>query len=190
MSKLHVITGVSNRHIHLSRADWEVLFGPSKEIEPLKPLRQPGQYATQQTVTLIGPKGSLQKVRVLCPLREQSQVELSVTDTYTLGLHPCFRQSGDLAGSQGLTVAGPCGTLELKEGAIVALRHLHMDPETAAQYGLRDQQYVCATVEGERAVCFEQVLVRVSDKFVPEFHVDTDEANGADLNTGDLVTIC
>ena len=189
MKELQAIVGVSNRHVHLSAADRDILFGKNAPLEFRKPLRQPGQYAAEQVVTLAGPKGRIDRVRVLCPLRTQSQVELSRTDTFTLGIEPCFRQSGDLSGSPGICIIGPKGCVQLSEGAIVALRHLHLDPLTAEEYGLNDQQMVSARTDGARAVIFAKILVRVSELFVPEFHVDTDEANGADLVTGDQVHI-
>jgi putative phosphotransacetylase len=151
---------------------------------------QPGQYAAEETVSLIGPKGRIDGVRVLCPMRGQTQVELSKTDTFRLGIPACMRQSGDLAGSPGLILESTDGRrVELSEGAIVALRHLHLDKKTAAEYSILDKQMVSAEQTGSRPIVMHQVFARVSKDFVPELHIDMDEANACDLSTGDFVSI-
>jgi putative phosphotransacetylase len=177
--------GVSARHIHLSAEHIRILFGPGYELQPIKPLSQPGQFAAAETVAVVGPKGRFEKVRILGPARKLSQLEISRTDTYTLGIDAPVRESGDIAGTPGVKVIGPAGEVQLEEGVIVALRHIHFAPEDAARWGIRDKQMLKVRVGGERAVVFEQVLARVSDKFALDMHIDTDEANAAGIKTGD-----
>ncbi len=180
--------GVSNRHIHLSTEDLYTLFGEGYELTKTKDLAQPGQFACDETVTIIGPKGSFEGVRVLGPVRSQTQVEVSRTDSFKLGIAAPVRESGSLKGSPGITVKGPRGTIELKEGCILAKRHIHMTPEDAAEYGCRDGEVVSIQVEvGDRKAVFSDVVVRVSPKYALECHIDTDEANAAFLSTGDTV---
>ncbi|SES77324.1 phosphate propanoyltransferase [Anaerobranca gottschalkii] len=188
MSKL-IPVGVSNRHLHLSQEDIYTLFGQGYELKPLKDLSQPGQYAAEETVTLQGPKGSIEKVRVLGPARKQTQVEISRTDSYVLGIKPPVRDSGALANSSPITIIGPKGKVELKEGAILAQRHIHMHTTDAEELGLIDKQLVQVEADGERGVIFKNVLVRVHESFALEFHIDTDEANAAGLANGDKVKI-
>lgn len=166
------------------------LFGPGSELTFVKALTQPGQFSAEEKVTLVGPKREIKNVRVLGPLRSQTQVEISRTDAFTLGIEPPVRDSGDLANSAPLKIVGPKGEVELKEGAIIAKRHIHMTPADAERLGLKDKQLVSVRVkEGERALTFDEVLVRVSEKFALDFHVDTDEANAAGLKNGQLVEI-
>lgn len=178
--------GVSARHIHLSAEHIQILFGPGYELTPIKALSQPGQFAAAETVAVEGPKGRFDKVRILGPARRLSQLEISRTDTYTLGIDAPVRESGDIAGTPGVKVIGPAGEVQLEEGVIVALRHIHFAPEDAARWGIRDKQMLRVRVGGERAVVFEQVLARVSDKFALDMHIDTDEANAAGVKTGDV----
>ena len=178
-------TGVSNRHIHLSQHDLELLFGVGHCIECERDLSQPGQFAAAESVILAGPKGCLEKVRVLGPVRTQTQVEISKSDSFQLGIVPPVRESGKLDGSTGLTVIGPKGSIQLTEGVIIARRHLHMTPSDARQYDVVDGQTVQVKVEGERGIVFDQVVVRVSEKFVLEFHIDLDEANAAGIRQGE-----
>ncbi|HOB22850.1 MAG: phosphate propanoyltransferase [Firmicutes bacterium] len=185
-----VTVGISARHVHLSREDMDKLFGPGSELTFVKALTQPGQFSAEEKVTLVGPKREIKNVRVLGPLRSQTQVEISRTDAFTLGIEPPVRDSGDLANSAPLKIVGPKGEVELKEGAIIAKRHIHMTPADAERLGLKDKQLVSVRVkEGERALTFDEVLVRVSEKFALDFHVDTDEANAAGLKNGQLVEI-
>lgn len=184
-----VPVGISNRHLHLSQEDLEVLFGPGYELTPKKDLSQPGQYAAEETVAVIGPKGSLSKVRILGPVRKQTQVEISFTDSFKLGVEPPVRDSGDLADSPGITLEGPKGRINIPEGVIVAQRHLHLHTSEADKLGLKDKEYIKVKTEGQRAVVFENVLVRVSPKYKMDLHLDTDEANAAGLKNGDLVTV-
>ncbi|SDF08013.1 phosphate propanoyltransferase [Sporomusa acidovorans] len=171
--------GISNRHIHLSQEHLGVLFGANYSLQKQKDLSQPGQFAAKEVVTLAGPKGKLEKVRVLGPVRSATQVEVSVTDCFQLGIKAAVRDSGNLEGTSGLTLIGPCGMIELERGAIVAARHIHMHSEQAREWHLTDGQRVSVQVDSERPVVFEKVLVRVSPNFKGELHLDTDEANAA-----------
>ncbi|HHY92804.1 MAG TPA: phosphate propanoyltransferase [Firmicutes bacterium] len=187
--RLRIPVGVSARHVHLSPEDVAELFGPGYNLTPKKTL-QPGQYAAEETVTLVGPKGVLPKVRVLGPPRGHTQVEVAQTDCFVLGIPPLVRASGHIAGTPGLAVVGPKGARFLREGAIVALRHVHITPPEAAAWGLKDGDFVAVRVlGGERALTFEQVLVRVSAASQLELHIDTDEANAAGVKSGDYVEL-
>jgi len=186
---LEVICGVSNRHLHLSQEDVETLFGPGATLSMFRELRQPGQYACDEQVNLIGPRGTINRVRVLGPTRRQTQIEISQTDSYTLGIRPPLRDSGDLAGSEGIVIEGPAGKVELKEGVILAKRHVHFHPSDAEPLGIKDKELVKVSVAGERGLIFENVLARVHETFALEFHVDLDEANAALLKSGDICVI-
>ncbi|HHW11970.1 MAG TPA: phosphate propanoyltransferase [Firmicutes bacterium] len=184
-----VPVGVSNRHVHLSQEDLEKLFGKGASLTVKKELSQPGQFAAEETVNLIGPKRSIPNVRILGPVRPQTQVEISLTDSFTLGIEAPVRDSGNLENTPGLIIEGPKGRIEIKEGVIIAQRHLHLHDTEAAEMGLKDQDYVQVKVDGPRALIFEQVLVRVGPKYKKDLHLDTDEANAAGLKNGDLVTV-
>ncbi len=185
-----VPVGVSNRHIHLSKDDLETLFGKGYELTPLKDLSQPGQYACKELLTIVGPSlRPIEKVRVLGPVRNCSQVEISRTDSYVLKVKPPVRESGDVDGSAPITIIGPRGVLTLKEGCIIANRHIHMSVEDGAHFGVKDGDYVTVDVQGERRTTFYDVQVRVSDNFRLEMHVDTDDANAAGIGNGAVVTI-
>jgi len=181
--------GVSNRHIHLDRADMDILFGRDSELTFKKELGQPGQFASEETVTLHGPKGELSRVRVLGPLRSESQMEISVTDGFALGVRPPIRESGKLKGTPGLTIIGPKGTIEKDTGTIAALRHIHLDPETAQRIGVKDKQMVKVEIRGLRGGILHNVLIRVSEQFAPEMHIDVDEANAMGVKNGDRAYI-
>ena len=181
--------GVSNRHIHLDRKDMDILFGQDSELTFKKELGQPGQYACEETVTLHGPKGELGRVRVLGPLRSESQVEISVTDGFALGVKPPIRESGKLEGTPGVTIIGPKGTIEKDTGTIAALRHVHLDPETAQRIGVKDKQMVKVEIGGLRGGILHNVLIRVSEQFAPEMHIDVDEANAFGVKNGDRAYI-
>ena len=182
--------GVSNRHIHLTREDCDTLFGAGYELTPMKDLSQPGQYACNETLTIVGPSlRPIEKVRVLGPLRKASQVEISRTDSYQLKVKPPVRESGDVAGSASITIIGPKGIVTLKEGCIIANRHIHMSLEDGAKYGVKDGDYVTVDACGERKTRFFDVQIRVSDKFRLEMHLDTDDANAAGLSGKSLVKI-
>ena len=182
--------GVSNRHIHLTKADMETLFGAGYELTPLKDLSQPGQYACKETLTIIGPAmRPIENVRVLGPLRKKSQVEISVTDSYVLKVKPPVRESGNLAGSAPITIIGPKGVVELKEGCIVANRHIHMSPADGAAFGIKDGETVTVDVLGKRRTRWYDVQVRVHPDFRLEMHVDTDDANAVGIGNGAKVKI-
>jgi len=185
-----IVVGVSNRHLHLSQKDLEVLFGKDHELKNIKDLKQPGQYAAEEVVTLVGPKGKLERVRVLGPVRKETQVEISKTDAFKLGVNPPVRDSGDLDGTPGIKILGPKGEVELEKGLILAKRHIHMHTKDAEFYGVKDKDivYVMCNTDGRKTI-YGDVLIRVSEKYALEFHVDTDEANGAFLKTGDEIKI-
>ncbi|MEA5002801.1 MAG: phosphate propanoyltransferase [Christensenella sp.] len=185
----YVVGAVSNRHVHLSVADKEALFGAGYELKRQKDLKQPGQYACMETVTLVGPKGRIERIRVLGPERPQTQVEVSVTDTYKLGIGAEVRMSGDIAGTPGGVLLAGERRLELTEGVMVSARHLHLSAEQASAYGLKDQDVVRLRSGGARAVVFEEVLVRSGAGHEMEAHVDMDEANAAGMRNGDMLEI-
>jgi putative phosphotransacetylase len=189
MANNQVSVGISNRHIHLSQADLETLFGKGHQLTPTKNLSQPGQFACEETVNLIGPKSTLAKVRILGPVRAATQVEISRTDSFPLGVTPPVRDSGSVSGSAGITIEGPKGRIEIKEGVIIAQRHLHLHTDEAKELGLQDKNWISVKFEGDRGVVFNRVLVRVGPKFAKDLHLDTDEANAAGLKNGDLGTI-
>ena len=173
------IVETSARHVHLSQADIETLFGAGYQLTNKKDLSQPGQFACEEKVTVIGPKGSL-KASILGPARPASQVELSLTDARTIGLAGVpVRESGDIAGSVGCVIEGPCGKVELKEGVIAAKRHIHMTPADAEVFGVSDKEIVSVKLDTARPLVFGDVVVRVSDKFALAMHIDTDESNAA-----------
>jgi len=181
--------GVSNRHVHLSQSDLESLFGKGAELHVMKQLKQPGQFAAEETVTLRGPKGIFKKVRVLGPVRPDSQVEISKTDGFALGVSAPVRESGVLDGTPGITLEGPLGTLELPRGVIVAQRHIHLSEEQAAGWGVKDKDIVCVETSGTRGCILKNVVVRVSDRFEAEMHVDIDEANACEMKNDDIIKI-
>lgn len=176
--------GISGRHIHLSQEHLEILFGTGHKLTPTKDLSQPGQFACEETLNIVGAKNGLKNVRILGPVRKQTQVEVSRTDSFSLGVKPPIRDSGDLAGSSAVTLEGPAGTVTLDEGVIIAQRHLHLQTEEAASLNLEDKQVICIKVPGPRGLVFDNVLVRVHDNFALDMHVDTDEANGAAIEVG------
>lgn len=185
-----VPVGVSNRHIHLSTADLETLFGAGYQLTPIKDLSQPGQFACKETLTIVGPSlRPIENVRVLGPVRKASQVEISRTDSFTLKVKPPVRESGDIAGSAPITIIGPKGVVTLKEGCIIANRHIHMSTDEGAAFGLSDGQYVDVEVSGERRTKFYDVQVRVHKDFRLEMHIDTDDANAAGIGNGAKVKI-
>ena len=175
----------SGRHIHLSRAHVDALFGVGYKLTPVKDLSQPGQFACKERVTLVGPKGELKNVVVLGPERGESQVEISLTDAVSLGITPPVRQSGELAGTPGLTVRNGNRMITLEHGLIAARRHIHMTPEDAARWGVADNQSVRLKTFTARPVVFDDVVVRVSPKFCTMVHLDYDEANACGFQKGD-----
>lgn len=175
--RIFVPVASSARHVHLCRADVERLFGTGYRLQRLKDLSQPGQFACKEQVTVVGPRGQLEHVRVLGPERKATQVEVSLTDTFGLGIKAPVRMSGKTQGTPGCKLVGPAGSIELSEGVIVAARHLHLSAAQAARFGLRDGQPVRLRAEGERATVLENVIVRAGDGHDMEVHIDTDEAN-------------
>ncbi|MBO8167555.1 MAG: phosphate propanoyltransferase [Thermoanaerobacteraceae bacterium] len=189
MTRGRVPVGVSNRHVHLSKEHLEILFGEGYELTQIKELSQPGQYAAKETVSLVGPKGIIEGVRILGPVRRQTQVEISRTDSFRLGIKAPVRESGNLKGTPGCMLVGPAGTVTLNEGVIIAARHIHMSPSEAKQFGVEDGDLVSVLVDGERELSFHNVIIRVNEKFRLEMHIDTDEANAALLSNGSQVKI-
>lgn len=182
--------GVSNRHIHLTREHVDILFGKGYELTKLKDLSQPGQYACKEQCTLIGPSmRAIEGVRILGPERKASQVEISRTDSFTLKVKPPVRESGDIKGSAPITIVGPKGIVTLDEGCIIANRHIHMSPEDAAKYGVKDGDYVDVELNGERRSLFYDVQIRASEVFRLEMHIDTDDANAAGVGNGAKVRL-
>ena len=180
MSENTIIIEGSGRHIHVTREHLDILFGKGFELDQKKMLSQPGQFATSCKVTVTGPKGSL-KMSILGPCRKETQIELSFTDARVVGLDCPVRESGVLAGSPGCTVTGPCGSVELTQGCIIAKRHIHMTPEDAEKFGVKDKEIVQVKVGGERALIFDEVICRVSPSYATFMHVDYDEINAASL---------
>jgi len=181
--------GISNKHLHLSQGDLEKLFGVGYELTPVKELSQPDQFAADEKVDLIGPKGTLKGIRILGPVRPETQVELSMTDARGIGMNLPIRESGVLSGTPGMTIVGPKGEVELKEGVIVALRHIHLSEQEAKDAGLEDKDIVDVRTFGSRPIIFEDVLIRAGNKYASEMHLDTDEANAAGVKNGDLAEI-
>ncbi len=181
MENLNILIEGSGRHVHLSRADVDALFGKGFELVNKKWLSQPGQFASEQKVDVVGPKGKLAGISVLGPCRKESQVELSFTDARLIGLTPKVRESGVLDGTDGCTLVGPAGQVSLTKGVIIAKRHVHLTPETAARYGIANGEIVQVTVRGERALIFDEVVARVSASYADAMHIDYDEVNAACL---------
>lgn len=182
--------GVSNRHVHVSRADLDRLYGKDYALTHKSELGQPGQFAANETVTLQGPKGTFEHVRILGPVRSQSQVEISKTDSFRLGVKAPITLSGHLQGTTGITLIGPRGTVDLPCGVIIAKRHIHMTPAQAAARHLKDGQIVDVETFGERRGILGDVIIRVSDTAGLEMHIDVDEANACSLSNHDYVMIC
>jgi acetate kinase len=177
---------ISAHHAHLSQADVEKLFGPGHQLTPMHELSQPGQFACEEQVHLVGPKGRIAKVRVLGPTRKETQVEIAMTEQFKLGIQPPIRQSGDLAGTPGVTLEGPYGSTTIERGVVCAQRHIHMTPEDAMRFHVRDNYVVRVRIEGERQLIFGDVVVRVNPAFRLAMHIDTDEGNAGNIQTGML----
>ena len=177
---------ISAHHVHLAQADVEKLFGPGHQLTPMHELSQPGQFACEEQVHLVGPKGRIAKVRVLGPTRKETQVEVAMTEQFKLGIQPPIRQSGDLAGTPGITLEGPFGSSVIERGVVCAQRHIHMTPEDAMRFHVRDNYIVRVRIEGERQLIFGDVVVRVNPAFRLAMHIDTDEGNAGNIHTGML----
>ncbi|MDR4506634.1 MAG: acetate/propionate family kinase [Candidatus Brocadiaceae bacterium] len=179
-----IMVEVSAHHVHLTREHAEALFGKGHQLTPHTELSQPGQFSCKEQVTLVGPKGRIERVRVLGPVRKNTQVEIAMTEQFKLGVLPPIRESGDIRDTPGCTLEGTAGSVKLEQGVICAWRHIHMTPDDALRFGLRDKSVVCVRVAGDRELEFGDVLVRVSPGFRLAMHLDTDEANAAGIRTG------
>lgn len=182
--RMSIPIGVSNRHVHLSEAVVERLFGTGYKLTKHKELSQPGQFACKETVTVIGPRGNLRNVRILGPAREMTQLEISLSDGFVLGVKPPVRLSGDIEGTPSFILQGPRGQLKVEKGLICAARHIHMHPTDAEKFGVQHGEKVDIFVPGERSVTFHDTLIRVSESFQLEMHIDFDEANAAQIQNG------
>ena len=175
-----VLVETSARHLHVSQADLEVLFGKGAQLTPKKDLSQPGQFACVERVDVVGPKKTIAGVTILGPVRPATQVEVSLTDARTLGVAAPVRESGDVAGSAGCKLVGPCGEVELKEGVIAAKRHIHATPEDAEKLGVSDKEIVSVKIDTDgRSLILGDVIVRVNPTYALAMHIDTDESNAA-----------
>ncbi|CRK81809.1 phosphate propanoyltransferase [Neobacillus massiliamazoniensis] len=181
--------GVSNRHIHLSQEDVNRLFGEGYQMTKLKDLLQPGQYACKETVTICGPKGAIEKVRILGPVRSKTQVEILEGDGFKLGRGTQTRMSGDLQGTPGITLIGPKGSVQINEGLIVAQRHIHMGPEDAKHFGVHDGQIVSIEINGPRGGILNNVAIRANDASILECHIDIEEANAMGVNSSTKIKL-
>lgn len=181
--------GISNRHIHLSQADLETLFGAGYQLTKTKDLSQPMQYACNETLTIAGPKGAIEKVRILGPVRSESQVEILQGDCFKLGIKAPVRLSGDLEGTPGITLIGPKGSVFLKKGLLIAQRHIHMTLEDAKNLGVTDGEKVTIQVDGLRGGTYSNVVIRANNNSALEFHIDTEEANAMHLASSSTITI-
>ena len=184
LARIFIELEASGRHVHVTESQAMQLFGHG--LTPQRPLSQPGQYLAKERVTLQGPKGKFYNVAVLGPARKQAQIEISLTDGKVLGIAPPIRPSGDVAHSPGAVLVGENGTVAVPEGVIAAQRHLHLTPETAARYGVKDRQIVKLQTFTDRPLVFQDVLVRVSPDFADRAHLDFDEANACAMKPGDL----
>ena len=184
-----VPVSVSARHLHLCKEDLEALFGKGYELTVEKEISQPGQYAAKEKVTLITDKGKIENIRVLGPLRNKTQIELTKSEARTLGLNLEVRNSGDLDNTSGVTIKGPKGSIELREGVIIADRHIHMTPEDAENYGVKNGQKVSVVVNGKKGGVLSNVTIRVNPRYKLDFHIDTDDANAFLIQNGDLLEL-
>ena len=177
---MDILVETSARHVHVTREHLAILFGENASLTKKKDLSQPGQYACEERVTIVGPKKELANVSILGPERSATQVELSATDARSIGLPIVIRESGKIEGTPGCKIIGPCGEVEISEGVIVAKRHIHLTPADAEAFGVADKQIVSVKIENDsRSTIFGDVVCRVSPKFAPAMHIDTDEANAA-----------
>lgn len=186
---LTVPVGISNRHIHLSQSALEKLFEDNYQLTKLKDLSQPGQFASKECVMICGPKGAINKVRILGPVRPETQVEILQGDTFKLGVKGELRLSGDLLGTPGITIVGPKGSLEINKGVIVAKRHIHMLPNDAQRFGVTNGQNVSIKIDGPRGGVMDNVIIRAKENSGLECHIDTEEANAFGVVPGTKITI-
>lgn len=188
MNKKLIPVGLSNRHVHLSKEHIDILFGEGHQLNIFKDLSQPGQYAADEKIEAVGPKGSL-SMRVLGPARGNTQIEISMADGFVLGVKAPVRNSGDVKNSPGAKLVGPKGEVVITEGIVVAARHVHMHTSEGEAFGVKDKEIISMKVEGPRGLIFNNVLCRVHDTYALEFHVDVEEGNAAGLKNGDMVEL-
>lgn len=183
--------GVSNRHVHLTEQDFKILFGENTVLEKMRDLTQPGEFASTAVVTVKTEKGIIEKVRVLGPFRNYTQIEISKTDAYKLGVNPPVRESGNIEGSAAITLVGPVSEVEKQEGCIIASRHIHATPEDVDKYGLDPNKKYCVRIGGEKGGLLYNVSIKVNPNYVWEMHIDTDDANahlvGKENNVGEII---
>ena len=189
MSNMLVPIGISARHVHVTQEDLNILYGEGYQLTVKKDLLQQGQYAANEVIDLVTEKATIKNVRILGPIRKQTQVEIALTDAMKLKLNPPVRDSGDLKNSAGITIVGPKGTVTITEGVIAAGRHIHMSPGDAQEFGVKDRDIVEVHCSGERGLVFKNVLIRVHESFRLEMHIDTDEANAAMCANGAMVEV-
>ena len=181
--------GISNRHIHLSQADLKTLFGAEYQLTKTKDLSQPMQYACKETLIIAGPKGAIEKVRILGPVRSESQVEILQADCFKLGITAPVRLSGDLQGTPGITLIGPKGSILLSKGLVIAQRHIHMTLEDAKSFGVTDGDQITIQIDGLRGGTYSNVVIRANNTSALEFHIDTEEANAMHLASTSKIII-
>lgn len=190
MQQQKIPVGVSARHAHVTQEHLEILYGAGHQLTVYAPLYQPGAFAANETLTIVGKRmRAIEAVRILGPVRDYSQVEVAQTEAIRLGLKPPIRDSGDIAGSEAITLVGPAGTVYLEEGAICATRHIHMPPEQADAFGIRAGNLLKVRIPGERALTFENIRPKISESYVLQMHLDTDDANAAGLTGGEAVEL-
>ena len=183
---MKVSIGVSNRHVHLTKEHLEILFGNGYELKKKVDINQPGQYASTDVVTIKTSKSEIKNVRILGPIRPYTQVEISKTDSYTLGINPPIRDSGDLSGSAPITIIGPNGSIDLNEGCIIANRHIHLTKDQMKYYGLEEKKTVSVKIDGEKGGIINNVYLKLMDEAFFELHIDTDDANAHLIKNGDI----
>lgn len=181
--------GISARHVHLQEEHADILFGKGYQLRKLRDISQPGQYACEEQVTIVGPRSSIERVRILGPFRKQTQVEISRTDAIKIGVNPPVRKSGDIKNSSPITIVGPKGKIELQEGCIVADRHIHMTPADAEHFNVQNNERVSVEVGGIKGGRMDNVVIRVSDRYALEMHIDTDDANAFGMSGQEFVKL-
>lgn len=186
---MKVSVGVSNRHVHLKQDDLDTLFGLGYKLTVKKELHQPNYFAANETVTVEGPKGIIENVRIIGPVRDYTQVEISKTDAYSLGLNPPVRESGDLKDSSPISIIGPKGKIDLKEGCIIADRHIHITSKQMELYGFKKNQKIYISIKGKKSSILTNIHFKVFDESYYELHLDTDDANANLIKDGDIVDI-
>ncbi|MEA4832732.1 MAG: phosphate propanoyltransferase [Oscillospiraceae bacterium] len=181
-----IIVETSARHVHMTEEQIGILFGTGHQLTKKKDLSQPGQFACEEKVDVVGPKGTIKNISILGPARKSAQVEVSLSDARTLGISAPIKESGDIAGTPGCKIVGPCGEITISEGLIAAKRHIHFTPAQAKEFGVSDKQIVSVRIEGPRSLVFGEVVVRVNEKFDAAMHIDTDESNAASAVPGTM----